>query len=180
MGRVYLQVDKRIGEEHVPAVLGFRRSCNLAKPSNRWRTDGGQAMGHDSGWKVYIDEGTTIVRVEDRWGLTGMATSTYAGIDGDSAFCYCRLWLFPSQTHRLARSLTIIVCIQYTPPSSTSCGLRQLQYPLDTPLHPCRILRVCRGPLLAFHGLQAWPPSRAFLNVGTIGSDFSHILCLIF
>ena len=68
----------------------------------------------------------------------------------------------------------------YTPPSSTSCGLRQLQYPLDTPLHPCRILRVCRGPLLAFHGLQAWPPSRAFLNVGTIGSDISHILCLIF
>ena len=49
MSRVYLWVDKVIREEHVPPVLGFR--CSLAKPSNRWGTDGRQAMGHSTGWK---------------------------------------------------------------------------------------------------------------------------------
>ena len=51
----------------MPPVLGFRRRWNLAKPSDRWRTDCGQAMGHDTGWKVNIDVDTIIVRVEDKW-----------------------------------------------------------------------------------------------------------------
>ena len=132
-------------------------------------------MGHDSGWKVYIDEETTIVRVEDKWGLTGMATST---LMVTRRFVIAAFGC--SRVKRTDSPVLSLSSFAYTPPSSTSCGLRQLQYPLDTPLHPCGILRVCRGPLLAFHGLPAWPLSRAFLNVGTIGSDISHILCLIF
>ena len=54
MGRDYLKVDKHIREEHVPPVLlRFTSGCSLAKPSNKWRTDGGrQAMGHSTGWNV--------------------------------------------------------------------------------------------------------------------------------
>ena len=76
MGQVYSckSTTKHIREEHVPPALVFRCRCNLAKPSNRWRTYGRQAMGHDTGWKVYIDVDKIIVRVEDKCGQLAMVS----------------------------------------------------------------------------------------------------------
>ena len=65
----------------MPAVLGFRRRCSLAKPSNRWRTDGRQAMGHSTGWKVNINVDKIIVRVEDKYGHRDGLT---VGLESDS------------------------------------------------------------------------------------------------
>ena len=116
----------------MPPVLGFRLRCSSAKPSNKWRADGRQAMGHSTGWKVNINVD------KDR----------LVGIDGASAFvAACSdsdLKALAHSAHRHRHA--------HIPPSSASRELRQLHCRRDTPFHALASLVRPANPSL--HGMS--------------------------